>query len=237
MGEKVKGFFKKYIEDLRSIPSILLTLFCVTIVVMNVLANKTIFQNEWLALDGGIVITWLVVIIMDLVASVKGPKVAIKMSIFGTIISLICSLIFYLVSIIPAGEEFKSFSQVLGGTWFIIVSGAIAFICSSSLNAILNYLLGSKFKKKPEGKLAFSVRTQVSTLISQIFDNFLFNLLAFAVFAPIFWNGFRWSILQCFTCSLVYGCIELLIELLLFPIIYKIYTKWLERNKKDNNIN
>jgi len=231
MKQSLKNLCSSFITDIRSIPSVMLAIFCVTIVLMNVLANKTIFQNDYIAIDGGILVTWIVVIIMDLVASVKGPKITIKMSVFGTIISLICSLIFYLVSIIPAGENFKSFSEVLGGTWFIIISGAIAFICSSSLNAFLNWLIGKSFKRNPSGKIAFAMRCQISTLISQILDNFVFNALTFMVFAPIFWNGFHWTPVQCICCALVYGAIELFIELCIFPIIFRIYKKWVSKSE------
>lgn len=229
--KKVKLFFNNFVNDLRTIPSILLALFCVAIVLMNVLANKTIFQNQWLAIDGGIIITWLVVVIMDLVTAVCGPRVSIKMSIFGTIVSLFASLLFFIVSKIPGGPEFNAFTEVLGGTWFIIVAGAISFIISSSINALINHSIGKKFKKDPTGKKAFSVRSCVSTFVSQVFDNFTFNLLAYALFAPIFWNGFHWTVLQCFTCAIVYGLLELLIEFVLFPIIYRIYKSWLARKE------
>lgn len=232
--KKIKKFFNDYITDLRAIPSVLLALFCVAIVLMNVLANKTIFQNQWLAIDGGIIITWLVVVIMDLVTAVCGPRISIKMSIFGTVVSLFASLLFFIVSVIPGSAEFNAFTKVLGGTWFIIVSGTISFTLSSTLNALINHSIGKKFKKDPTGKKAFSVRSYVSTFVSQVFDNFTFNALAFAVFAPIFWNGFHWTILQCFTCSLVYGVLELFIETVLFPVIYKIYRNWLMRREENN---
>lgn len=229
MKNKIKTFFRNYFFDIGKIPSILLVLFCVTIIAMNLLANKTIFQNEYLALDGGIVITWVVVLIMDMVIAVYGPKIAIKMNIFGIAMSLLVSLIFYLVSLIPSGSQFNAFNQIIGGTWFIILSGAIAFIISSSLNAIINYLVSKRFKKHPEGKLAFSIRSVTSTFISQILDNFIFNSLAFMVFAPIFWNGFSWTPVQCICCALCYGAIELVIELVLFPLAYRIYKHLLNR--------
>ena len=215
----IKGFFK----EIRSIPAIILTIFCLTIVIMNVLANKTIFQNEFIALDGGIVITWVVILLNDLVTTVYGPRKTICMAIFGTFVSLVTSLIFYLVSIIPSSGQFEEFSKFIGGTWFIVVSGAIAFILSSSLNAVLNVTIGRAFKKNPNSKLALLVRNDLSTLVSQIFDNFVFNCLAFMVFAPLFWNGFKWTPVQCICCALVYGAIELFIETILFPLFHKIY--------------
>lgn len=231
--KKVGKFLNSYINDLRAIPSVMLAMFCFAIVLMNVLANKTIFQNDWLAIDGGIIITWMVVVIMDLVTAVCGPRISIRMCIFGTLISLLASLLFFIVSVIPGSAEFEAFTKVLGGTWFIIVAGTISFIVSSSMNALINYTVGKKFKKDPYGKTAYSVRSAVSTFISQVFDNFTFNALAFALFAPIFWDGFHWTILQCFTCALLYGVLELFIEFVLFPLAYKIYKNWLKKRAEE----
>ena len=41
---------------LRNIPAAVVTLFVVSVICMNLLANKTIVQTDWIALDGGILI-------------------------------------------------------------------------------------------------------------------------------------------------------------------------------------
>ena len=57
----------------RNIPSVITALFTVSVVVMNILANKTIFQNEWLAIDGGILVSWLSFLCMDIITKAFGP--------------------------------------------------------------------------------------------------------------------------------------------------------------------
>ena len=52
----------------------------------------------------------------------------------------------------------------------------------------------------------------------------------FVGFAPIFWNGFNWTILQCVMCALTGAVAELIMEIIFSPIAYKITVKW----KKDN---
>ena len=47
----------------RSIPSIITALFTISVVTMNILANKTIYQSEIIAIDGGILVSWLSVIL------------------------------------------------------------------------------------------------------------------------------------------------------------------------------
>ena len=44
---------------LRSIPATVVSLFVVSVICMNLLANKTLVQTYWIALDGGILISWL----------------------------------------------------------------------------------------------------------------------------------------------------------------------------------
>lgn len=229
--KKIGNYIKDYFVKLGEIPALLLVFFTLTIVVMNILANKTIYQNDYIAIDGGIVITWLVIMIADIVIMVAGPKSAIRMSIFAILVNLIVCLIFYLVSLIPTSGNFEAFNKTLGGTWFIIISSTIAFICSSILNAVLNFAVGKLFKKNPSGKAAFAIRSYVSTVFSQIFDNFIFNIFAFVIFAPIFWDGFHWTIVQCICCALVYGAIDLAIEICFTPIGYKVVQIW--QKKKE----
>ena len=58
---------------LRSIPSTAVSLFVVSVICMNLLANKTLVQTEWIALDGGILISWLAFMCMDIITKQFGP--------------------------------------------------------------------------------------------------------------------------------------------------------------------
>jgi hypothetical protein len=49
-------------------------------------------------------------------------------------------------------------------------------------------------------------------------------------FAPVFWDGFCWSILQCATCALAGAVAELVMEVLFSPFGYRITLKWKENN-------
>ena len=50
---------KEFKLVLRSIPATVVTLFVVSVICMNLLANKTLLRLDWIALDGGILISWL----------------------------------------------------------------------------------------------------------------------------------------------------------------------------------
>ena len=224
--QKAKESLKETILLLRSIPSPVVALFVTSVITMNILANKTIYQNEWLALDGGILVSWLSFLCMDVVTKHFGPKASTRLSIFAILVNLLACLIFFVVSIIPTSEDYSAFNTIIGGTWFILLSSTVAFISSAIINNFLNYSVGKIFTRNPDGRLAFITRSYVSTFIAQFFDNFIFSLLTFTVFAPIFWDGFHWTILQCFTCAVLGAALELLFEIFFSPIGYHISKIW-----------
>ena len=210
----------------RNIPSVITALFTISVVVMNILANKTIYQNEWLAIDGGILVSWLSFLCMDIVTKAFGPKAATKLSIFAILTNLLVCLLFAVVSAIPTEEDFSAFNTVIGGTWFILLSSTVAFIASAVINNFMNWGIGRAFRKNPDGKLAYVTRSYISTFIAQFCDNFIFAALTFMVFAPIYWNGFHWTPIQCVTCSLVGAVLELLMEVIFSPFGYLVLKKW-----------
>ncbi|MCI6547562.1 MAG: VUT family protein, partial [Coriobacteriaceae bacterium] len=60
---------KRTIQDykvlLRSIPSGTVALFVVSVIVMNLLANKELVSSPWLALDCGVSVSWVSFLCMD----------------------------------------------------------------------------------------------------------------------------------------------------------------------------
>ena len=231
-GKWLNDEFKLTIILLRSIPAAVVALFVISVIAMNILANKTLVQTDYLALDGGILISWLSFLSMDVVVKHFGPKASNRMSVFAILVNLLVCLIFFIVSIIPSNaDDYTAFNSIIGGTWFILLSSTIAFFCSALINNFLNFTVGKLFKNNPDGKLAFFTRSYVSTFIAQFLDNFIFSILTFLVFAPIFWDGFHWTFLQCLTWSLLGALLELVMEAIFSPIGYLITKNW-----KKNNI-
>ncbi|MCQ2800613.1 MAG: VUT family protein [Bacilli bacterium] len=231
--------FGKWLHDeyelskilLRSIPAPVVALFVISIIAMNILANKTLVQTDYLALDGGFLISWLSFLSMDVVVKHFGPKASNRMSFFAVLVNLLVCLIFFIASIIPSNaDEYSAFNTIIGGTWFILLSSTVAFMSSALLNNGINYALGKLFKKNPDGKLAFFTRSYVSTFIAQFIDNLIFAVLTFIVFAPIFWDGFHWTFVQCVTCSLLGALLELIMEIIFSPIGYLICKNWKKNN-------
>ena len=212
---------------LRSIPATVMTLFVVSVICMNLLANKTLLQLDWIALDGGILISWLSFMCMDIITKHFGPKASNRISILAALINLLTCLIFFTASIIPSNaNDYTAFDGIFGGTWFILLGSTIAFLASAIINNTLNWIIGKAFRKNPDGRLAYAARTYISTFVGQFLDNFMFSIIVFVVFAPIFWDGFHWTVLQCAMCALTGALAELFMEVVFSPIGYRITKKW-----------
>lgn len=232
---RMKSWLDKELSEtkvlLRSIPASVITLFVVSVVCMNILANKTIFQNYFIALDGGIIISWISFLCMDMITKYFGPRAANRVAVFAVVVNLSVCFIFYLVSIIPSNAgDYTAFNELIGGTWFIIFGSTVAFLMSAVTNNVINWSIGKGFKKNPDGKASYFMSTYISTFVGQFIDNLIFSIIVFNWLAPIFWDGFHWTILQCITCALTGAVFELVMEMIFSPIGYVMLKKW----KKDS---
>lgn len=233
--QKIKKEFAEFVILLRSVPPLSLTLFVLAVTSMNLLANKSInLPVDWLALDCGIVVSWAVFLTMDVVTKHFGPKGACELSVFAMLVNLLVCLIFFVVSVIPGvwSAEYVEGSQevintalnsTFGGTWYVVLGSATAFVASAFVNNFLNFGLSKLFKRKPDGVGAFVCRTYVSTAVGQFVDNLVFALIVSHFF-------FDWSVLQCVTCAITGMVAELLCELAFAPLGYKTCASWKKRN-------
>ena len=59
MSVKIKKEIREFEILLRSVPSPIIALFAISVIVMNLLANKSLeLPFDWLALDCGIIVSW-----------------------------------------------------------------------------------------------------------------------------------------------------------------------------------
>ena len=222
----MKKFMSEFRRLLRSVPPVLVTMLVLSVVGMNLLANKSINTGlDWLALDCGILFSWLTFLSMDVMTHCFGPRAATGMSLTALLLNLLMALIFFLASRIPGvwGESFVDGSEAVintaldntfAGTWFIILGSSVAFIASAILNNFLHYGIGKLLKEK-ENFGSFALQSYVSTFLAQFADNLIFALLVSRLF-------FGWTLLQCFTCALTGAVMELLFEVLFSPMGYRI---------------
>jgi len=164
---------------------------------------------------------------MDVTTKHFGPAASNRISVLAAGINLLCCLIFFIASSIPSNAgNYAAFDGIFGGTWFILLGSTVAFLSSALINNMLNHTIGAAFKKNPDGKLAYAMRTYVSTFIGQFLDNFIFSLIVFVGFAPVYWDGFSWTVVQCAMCALTGAVAELIMEIAFSPIGYRVVTGW-----------
>lgn len=237
----MKRAFSELGRMLSEVPAIILTLLVVSVVGMNMLANKSINTGlEWLALDCGILLSWLTFLCMDVLTHCYGPRTATAMSLVALAVNLLMALIFFLASLVPGvwGESFVEGSEgiintalnnTIGGTWFIILGSSIAFAVSAVINNFLNWGIGEHLGTN-QGFGTFALRSYVSTMIAQFIDNLVFALLVSRVF-------FGWTLVQCVTCALTGAVMELLFEVFFSPLGYRISKKLVPGRVAPRNAN
>lgn len=233
MIKKIKQEISELKILLRSIPSLVLALFVLSVIAMNLLANKSInLPVDWLALDCGIIFSWLAFLTMDIITKHFGPKASTQISVLVAIVNLFFCLLFFLASLIPGvwGESYvegseniinQALNHTFGGIWYVLLGSSIAFLGSAFVNNFSNWALGKVFKKDNFGSFAW--RSYLSTALGQFVDNLIFALLVSHFF-------FGWSFVQCFTCALTGMIVELICEMVFSPLGYAVCKDWRKNN-------
>lgn len=229
--KKLKNYFYEFRLLLKSVPSAVTSIFIVAVVAMNLLANKSININaDWLALDVGIIVSWVAFLCMDVLTKHFGPRAATQISIFAIGVNLALCLLFFVASVISgtwgAYYDFgelpvinEALDATFGGTWYVVLGSTVAFVASAVVNNFTNFGIGKIFKRNPDGFAAYACRTYVSTAIAQLIDNLIFALIVSHFF-------FGWSILQCFTCAVTGMLVELVVEAAFSPLGFVVCKRW-----------
>lgn len=225
------NILKREMEDyrilLRNVPSLVLTVFIVSVIMMNLLANKEFISVRYLALDCGFVLSWVSFLCMDMICKRFGAKAAAKISILAMTVNICVCIIFWLMSRSPGmwGEYYSTGQQsvndalnaTIGGCWYVVVGSSTAMLCAALTNSFINHTVAKRLKSG--GYKAFAARSFVSTGIAQFVDNFVF---AFIVSLHFF--GWTWT--QVIICSLTGAVMELLCEVVFSPMGYRVSRSW-----------
>ncbi|MCR5218712.1 VUT family protein [Treponema sp.] len=223
---------------LRNIPSITVTVFILSVVCANLMANKELLNVGYVALDCGFAFSWIMFLCMDVICKRYGPKASIEVSIIALLANLTVCGLFFLLSLTPGKwGEFYSFelnevnsalNNTFGGAWYVVLGSGLAFLTSSVVNAILNYSLGKNLKKN--NFIAFAFRSYTSTIIAQFVDNFIFATVVSKIF-------FGWTWTQVVVCSIIGAVCELLGEILFSGFGWKVVKNWDEENVGNEYFN
>ena len=234
----MKKLFSELNELLITVHPLILALAVLSTVGMNLLANKSIDTGlSWLALDCGILFSWLAFLSMDVATHSYGPRAATAMSLVALALNLMMVAVFFVASKVPGmwGESFvetggeainQALDNTFGGTWFVILGSSIAYAVSAVLNNFLNWGIGERLSNN-EGFGTFALRSYVSTFTAQFVDNITFAFIVSRTF-------FGWTTLQCVTCAITGALLELVFEVFFSPVGYRI-ARGIEASQKQTS--
>ena len=199
----------------------LLSLFVAIYVAMNLLGSKiiTIFS---ISASVGIFMAPILFLITDIVEDVYGKKV-VSVFIISSLTSLAIILFFMLLFIkLPPAERFemnKEYLIIFSFSTRLIIASIVAFFLSQLNDMyVFDYL-----KKRTNGKKLW-LRNNISTIISQTIDTYIFMFLAF------------WGMTEKFTFLFViklafpYLLLKIAFALLDTPLVY-LGVKWLKKGE------
>lgn len=223
--------FTRAKEALRAIPGPVTAIFVLSVILMNILANKSIFNLPWLASTSGIFVSWISFLCMDAVCKRFGAFASTALNTFAMIVSFISAILVALIVKVPGtwaasyavsqdlGQTVNAcIDATFGATWYIVIGSAIAIFLGGAVNSIVNKYIGSRLDKGDNFR-GFAARSYLSTAVGQFVDNFVFALFVSFIF-------FGWTMTQVLMCSFMMMLLELIIEIIFSPVGYKISRNW-----------
>lgn len=196
---------------------VLSTLFCVCLIVSNIMEVKTVTFGHF-TITAGVVVFPISYIISDCIVEIYGFRRARFVIWLGFAMNLLVCLLLQLGLWLPADAQFHgqdAMQFVFGAVPRILFASFIAFLVGSMTNAWVM----AKMKRGHSGTRGFSLRAIISTLWGEGFDSLIFFPLAFAGNLP--WSVIGWLILSQTLIKTVYEIIVLPLTITLVKYLRK----------------
>lgn len=162
--------------DSNSLYQIICALFCVIVVISNIISAKMIsiplFDN--LAVPAGLIVYPLTFLLSDLTTEIFGAGKAKQMIYISLGTAILSFGIIQISLMLPAIDEENQvvFQKVLGINGVLIFSSLIGYLTAQ----IIDVKLYAQIKKWTDGRWLW-LRNNASTLISQMVDTFAVNII------------------------------------------------------------
>lgn len=239
MVKKLKNELIEIKDLLAKVPPILMTLFVLSVVIMNLLANKSIDLSwvpgnsgayPWLALDCGLLVSWLAFFTMDITVRRFGAKASTQLTVVAVCINLITCALFFAAgriggfwgeSYVEVGSDIinNALDNTISGTWYVLMGSTVAFITSAVVHGLTSSAVSKLFKSEDRDNLkSYAVCSFIATSLGQFTDNMIFALIVSHTF-------FGWNLLQCVMCSLTGMLMEFIFSVIFVPVGHKISLK------------
>lgn len=182
-------------------------------------------------MDGGLLVSWIVFLISNVITEVYGKKTAIYVASIAAIVALFVSVVAALEVHIPSlpqyAEQSEHFANVFSNGPRTIVASAIAFWVGNFVNVeIIARLKNIALRHQNDNSKRFVFRAIFSTIIGQFVDNGLFQTLAFA---PIGLSLFEMQWQDIMTAVVMSTIVETTIESFFVPIVTIPFCKKLQK--------
>lgn len=237
---KLKSFVKQSYQDFKKVPGWLVALSAVTTVLMNLLANKSLFTTDWITGDCGVMVSWVMFLVMDICTQRYGGKASFAVTIFDVGVALLMGGIMTGVAAIPESstsgwfygpDASAALNNVIGNNYLVLLVSLLAFVTASGVDVLTNVTIGKWMdksktfggntnKRTVKGFFIYFVRAYASTFLSQVVDN-----LVFACIAVPFLFQYPCSFFSLLVGATLGALIELVIELVFAPIGFFSVTK------------
>lgn len=183
-------------------------------------------DDDYFVATTGIYAFPLTFVLTDIVNEYFGKRVVRVYTWIAIAVNLLLQIPIWLAAKAPAvsftpgvsAEEVQSaFRVALGSTWQIVVASLFAFLVSQLVDATVFTWL----RHKTGGKLLW-LRSQGSTVVSQVVDTFIVVFLAFVVI-PMIVGSAHWTAGQAFVVSLTNYVYKFAFAVLITPLLYLVH--------------
>ncbi|MBD5191493.1 MAG: queuosine precursor transporter [Bacteroidales bacterium] len=192
---------------------LLSTLFCVCLIISNLVEIKTV-DLGWFTITAGVIVFPISYIINDCVVEVYGFKKARLMIWMGFISALVVALMLQLAIILPGGREWEhqeAMKLIYGSVPRIMFASFTAFLCGSMVNA---YVMSKMKASDTKGR--FSLRAILSSLWGESVDSLIFFPIAFG-------GVFPWETI--FSLIVTQALLKTGYEILILPVTIRVVKK------------
>ena len=162
-------------------------LFCVALVISNVVTGRVIEIPFGLTVAGGLIIYPLTFLITDVVGEIWGKREANRIVMFGFLAQIFATLLIVLTGLVPSVDPVadSAYKTLLGQNWIIVVGSLTAYLAAQTWDVHIFHKIRDKYIQKHGSTGGRWIWNNVSTMTSQIIDTVIFITIAFGF-------GFGW---------------------------------------------
>lgn len=209
--------------------------YCVISVMMNYLCMKPLsFGTSFVWMDGGLLISWIVFLISNVIVEAYGKRAALLVTGIAASLTLLISFLGLIEVYLPTLPQYQDqathFAFIFSNGPRTILASAIAFFVGNWVNISVIAALKAQ-QTATSGH--FWLRAVLSTIVGQIVDNTLFQVLAFA---PIGISRYEMLWLDIWTAVGMSSLFETVVEACFVPLITLPLTNYITNLSNHDNI-